>query len=80
MRRREFTSLPGGAVATWPTFASAQRVTSPGLQAAPAPEEALSETRYRTIDVGEVAIQEIYPHCANPSSLCGAANITEKQA
>jgi hypothetical protein len=56
MRRREFTSLLGGAVATWPIFASAQGVTSPGLQATPAPAEALSETRYRTIDVGEVAI------------------------
>jgi hypothetical protein len=29
MRRREFTSLLGGAVATWPTFAFAQRVRSP---------------------------------------------------
>jgi len=56
MRRREFTSLLGGAVATWPASASAQRVTSPGLQAAPASERALSETRYRTIEVGEMVI------------------------
>ena len=31
MRRREFTSLLGGAFATWLIFASAQGVTSPGL-------------------------------------------------
>ena len=56
MRRREFTSLLGGAVAAWPVSASAQHVTSPGLQAATAPGEALAETRYHIIDVGGLDI------------------------
>ena len=56
MRRREFTSLLGGAVAAWPVSASAQHVTSPGLQAATAPGEALAETPYHIIDVGGLDI------------------------
>jgi pimeloyl-ACP methyl ester carboxylesterase len=52
MRRREFTSLLGGAAAVWPISASAQHVTSPGLPASPAPGEVRAETRYHTINVG----------------------------
>ena len=35
MRRREFADLLGGAAATWPTFASAQHVTSPDYGSRP---------------------------------------------
>jgi hypothetical protein len=56
MRRREFTSLLGGAAAAWPISASAQHATPPGLPATPAPGEALAQTRYRTIDVGGLDI------------------------
>ena len=35
MRRREFADLLGGAAATWPTFASAQHVTSPDYRPRP---------------------------------------------
>jgi hypothetical protein len=56
MRRREFTSLLGGAAAVWPIFASTQHVTSRGLQSDPASGGAIAETRYRTIDVGGLNI------------------------
>jgi hypothetical protein len=56
MRRREFTSLLSAAAAAWPIFASAQRVTPLGLQAAPASGAALAETRYLTIDIGGLDI------------------------
>ena len=35
MRRREFANLLGAAAATWPTFVSAQRVTSPDYRPRP---------------------------------------------
>ncbi|MGA8561911.1 MAG: alpha/beta hydrolase, partial [Pseudolabrys sp.] len=47
---------PRGSVAAWPVSASAQHVTSQGLQAATAPGEALAETRYHIIDVGGLDI------------------------
>jgi pimeloyl-ACP methyl ester carboxylesterase len=56
MRRREFTSLLGGAAAAWPIYASAQHALPPGLPGTPAPGEALAQTRYRTIDVSGLDI------------------------
>jgi hypothetical protein len=53
--RRTFTGLGGGVLAVVLSV-SAKGAAAPGLPAAPAPGEALAETRYRTIDVGGLAI------------------------
>jgi pimeloyl-ACP methyl ester carboxylesterase len=53
--RRTFVGLGGGVLAAALT-ASARGATLPGSPTRPAPEEALAETRYRTIDVGGLQI------------------------
>ena len=63
--RRTFVGLAGGVLAAT-LSASARGATSPGSPAVPAPEEALAETRFRTVDVGglEIFYREAGPEAA----------------
>jgi hypothetical protein len=62
--RRSFARL-GGAVLAAALAAPARGATPPAAQAAPAPGEALTETRYRTVDVGGL---EIFYREAGPAA------------
>jgi hypothetical protein len=61
--RRTFVGLGSGVLAA-ALSAPARDATPPGLPAAPV--EALAETRYRTIDVGGLAI--FYPEAGRPGA------------
>jgi hypothetical protein len=75
MRRREFTSLLGGAVATWPIFASAQGVTSPGLQAAPA---RLWEALLQTISGNIQTRTSVDRRCRSPLMVFADCELLER--